>query len=139
MSDNHSSCCGGLEFPKLPHLHAEDCPTRQLDTFTPFREAPDERRMFDGSNKNMYGGKSLVHISCVLDTYGRAQSRDGMYGSYSQQSFIMANEVMAAQARMDALEADLAKSKAILAMLPEDQVERATDLWEQVNDPSYGE
>jgi hypothetical protein len=134
MNDNHSDCCGGLDFPNLPHLHAENCPTRKVDSFTPFRESPDERRMFDSMTKRIFDEKPLAQISASLDTWGRAQMGPHGYGSYSQQCFIMANEVMVALARIEALEAELADANKLLASMPEDLVDHQRDLLEQTGE-----
>lgn len=88
---NYSDCCGGLDFPKMPHLHAEDCPHRN-DGTDPllFREDRAERQQFD-MHTDLFGSP-LKQIASCLDTWGRMQRG----GSYAEQCFIMANECLKA-------------------------------------------
>ena len=136
MNDNYSDCCKGLEYPSMPHLHAEDCPTRSEDFVGPvlLRESPPERASFDRGCKT-FNTTALEQISFCLDTWGRAQSRSYgdkiVYGSYSQQCFIMANECTLANERIKELEAKLAKAEKLLSMMPEDLVDHQRDLLEQ--------
>ena len=142
MNDNHSACCKGLEYPSMPHLHAEDCPTRDKGFVGPvlLRESPPERADFDRWRKT-FNTTALQQISSCLDTWGRAQSgRHGdqiVYGSFSQQCFIMANECTLANERIAELEAKLAKAEKLISMMPEDLVDHQRDLIEQ-GEPGYG-
>lgn len=142
MNDNYSACCSGLKFPSMPHLHAEDCPTRSEDFVGPvlLRESPPERADFDRWCKT-FQTTPLHQMSSVLDTWGRAQAgRHGdqiMYGSFSQQCFIMANECTLAAARVAELEAKLASAEKLISMLPTDLVDHQRDLIEQ-SEPGYG-
>jgi hypothetical protein len=86
--------CGGLEFPKQPHLHAENCPAREA-AVTLFREDADERRGFDAFT-DIHDGRPLRQIASALDTWGRMNRG----GSFSEQCFIMANECLLADAAM---------------------------------------
>ena len=132
MNDNHSDCCNGLKYPSLPHLHAEDCPTRNKDFVGPalLRESPPERADFNRWCK-VFQTTPLQRIASVLDTWGRAKMGDGFYGSFSQQCFIMANECTLANERVKELEAKLAKAEKLISMMPEDLVDHQRDLIEQ--------
>lgn len=88
--------CGGLTYPAMPHLHAEDCPIRG-EAVSLFRETPEERRGFDQFTET-YGGSPLRQIAIALDTWGRMNRG----GSYSAQCFIMANECLIADAAINA-------------------------------------
>jgi hypothetical protein len=135
MNDNHSDCCDGLKYPSMSHLHADDCPTRSKDFVGPvmFRESPPERADFDRWRKT-FKTTALQQIYSCLDTWGRAQSgRVGdqiVYGSFSQQCFIMANECLKADARIKELEEELAKANKLIDFLPADLVERQRSLLE---------
>lgn len=88
--------CGGLKFPRLPHLHAADCPNLGADVVF-YREIPAERRMFDEASA-LFGGP-LKNVARCLDAWGRIEHG----GSYAEQCFVMANECLLAAALLEQL------------------------------------
>lgn len=90
-----------MDLPRLPHIHAENCPRRAeegADSHAGFpdilwREDARERGGWDGMGQRL-GMTPLGQVASALDGYGRAAPQQG---SYAQTFFIMANDVAKAE------------------------------------------
>lgn len=125
LPDQIGSCCAGLlDAPRLPHIHAEDCPRRSeiedgngSSCFPDilFREDFTERRQWDSIGQRC-GVTPLQQVADCLDGYGRAYPQQG---SFAQTFFIMANDVAKADKALSLLLAErdelLAEVKALRA------------------------